>query len=487
MYLGIDVGTSGVKVVLTNDGNNIIGSETSKLNVMRPKHGWSEQDPNDWWHATNKAIDNIKNQFSNHLKQVQGIGLSGQMHGLTALDSSDQPLRPSILWNDTRSFEEAKYLDETEPLFRSIGGNVVMPGFTAPKALWLKRNELNNFNKIQTILLPKDFVRLLMTGEKCSDMSDSSGTLWLDIEKRNWSEELLTLTDLSVQKMPTVIEGSKSSGQLRKDVARQWGIEGNPVVAGGGGDNASSACGLGVVNTGDAFISLGTSGVIFLVSDKYLPATNDGAHSFCHAIPNKWHLMSVILSATDSLNWLSEITGKEVSQMMENMNDDNVEPSNLMFHPYLSGERTPHNDASAKASFLNITRSSSINDLVRSVVEGVSYAFADCIKVFENAGEKPKRLIAAGGGSQSEKWLEIISTVTKTTIDIPENSEHSAALGAARLGILASNNSSDFNSILMQPKIKNSINPQLEKFDQYQDQINIWRELYSSIKEKTYE
>ncbi|SVC40398.1 uncharacterized protein METZ01_LOCUS293252, partial [marine metagenome] len=214
MYLGIDVGTSGVKVVLTNDGNNIIAAETSELNVMRPQHGWSEQDPNDWWYATNKAVENIKKKFSKQLKQVQGIGLSGQMHGLTALDAFDQPLRPSILWNDTRSFEEAKYLDETEPLFRSVGGNVVMPGFTAPKALWLKRNELNIFNKIETILLPKDFVRLLMTGEKCSDMSDSSGTLWLDIEKRNWSEELLTSTDLSVQKMPTVVEGSKSSGQL---------------------------------------------------------------------------------------------------------------------------------------------------------------------------------------------------------------------------------------------------------------------------------
>jgi len=173
-----------------------------------------------------------------------------------------------------------------------------------------------------------------------------------------------------------------------------------------------------------------------------------------------------------------------VSQLMESMNDSISGPSNLMFHPYLSGERTPHNDASAKASFLNITRSSTINDLVKSVVEGVSYAFADCIKVFENAGEKPKRLIAAGGGSQSGKWLEIISTVTSTPIDIPENSEHSAALGAARLGFLASNDNLDFNSILIQPKIKNSINPQLEKFDQYQDQINIWRDLYTSIKEK---
>ena len=185
MYLGIDVGTSGVKVILTNDGNNIIASETSHLKVIRSKNGWSEQDPSDWWEATNKAVYKIKSHYSKQLKKVQGIGLSGQMHGLTALDKSDKPLRHSILWNDTRSSEEAKFLDDTEPLFRSIGGNVVMPGFTAPKALWLKKNELNVFNQIETILLPKDYIRLLMTGEKCSDMSDSSGTLWLDIAKRN--------------------------------------------------------------------------------------------------------------------------------------------------------------------------------------------------------------------------------------------------------------------------------------------------------------
>ena len=484
MYLGIDVGTSGVKVILTNDGNNIIASETSHLKVIRSKNGWSEQDPSDWWEATNKAVYKIKSHYSKQLKKVQGVGLSGQMHGLTALDKSDKPLRHSILWNDTRSSEEAKFLDDTEPLFRSIGGNVVMPGFTAPKALWLKKNELDVFNQIETILLPKDYIRLLMTGEKCSDMSDSSGTLWLDIAKRKWSDKLLNATDLSIKKMPTVIEGSQNSGYLRSTIASQWGIEGSPLVAGGGGDNASTACGLGVIEKGDAFISLGTSGVIFLVSDKFIPAANDGAHSFCHAIQNKWHLMSVILSATDSLNWLSEIFGKKVSNIMETIGDINDGPSDLMFHPYLSGERTPHNDANARGSFMNISRSTTSKDLARAVVEGVSYAFADCIKVFENANLKPKTLIAAGGGSQSDRWLEIISTVINTPIEIPNNSEHSAALGAARLGMLAFENENDTKTILVKPKIKKTINPKTEKFEEYQEKINHWRELYSRIKDK---
>ena len=330
MYLGIDIGTSGVKVVLTDNGSNIIGSETSDLKVVRENIGWSEQEPNDWWKATNEAIFKIKDKYFKELKNVQGIGLSGQMHGLTALDERDKPLRKSILWNDTRSSNEARYLDEKYSLFRNVCGNVVMPGFTAPKALWLKNNELQVFKKIHSILLPKDYVRLLMTGEKCSDMSDSSGSLWLDIKKRNWSTEALKATDLSIKQMPNIVEGSEISGKLKKSIADDWGIDGRPVVAGGGGDNAATACGLGIIKHGDAFISLGTSGVIFLATDNFIPAANDGAHSFCHAIPEKWHLMSVILSATDSLNWLSEILCRKVSEMMEDLDHINQGPSDLM-------------------------------------------------------------------------------------------------------------------------------------------------------------
>lgn len=483
MYLGIDIGTSGVKVVLTDNGSNIIGSETSDLKIVRKNIGWSEQEPNDWWKATNEAIFKIKDKYFKELKNVQGIGLSGQMHGLTALDERDKPLRKSILWNDTRSSNEARFLDEKYPLFRNVCGNVVMPGFTAPKALWLKNNELQVFKKIHSILLPKDYVRLLMTGEKCSDMSDSSGSLWLDIKKRNWSTEALKATDLSIKQMPNIVEGSEISGKLKKSIADDWGIDGRPVVAGGGGDNAATACGLGIIKHGDAFISLGTSGVIFLATDNFIPAANDGAHSFCHAIPEKWHLMSVILSATDSLNWLSEILCRKVSEMMEDLDHINQGPSDLMFHPYLSGERTPHNDANSRGAFLNISRNSNTKDLIRSVIEGVSYAFADCIRVFENANIKPDKLIAAGGGSQSERWLEIISTVTNTPIEIPTNSEHSAALGAARLGILASQNETDINSILLKPEIKKTINPVINKSDEYQQKLNNWRDLYSSIKE----
>ena len=480
MYLGIDVGTSGVKVILTNDGNNIIASETSHLKVIRSKNGWSEQDPSDWWEATNKAVYKIKSHYSKQLKKVQGVGLSGQMHGLTALDKSDKPLRHSILWNDTRSSEEAKFLDDTEPLFRSIGGNVVMPGFTAPKALWLKKNELDVFNQIETILLPKDYIRLLMTGEKCSDMSDSSGTLWLDIAKRNWSDKLLNATDLSIKKMPTVIEGSQNSGYLRSTIASQWGIEGSPLVAGGGGDNASTACGLGVIEKGDAFISLGTSGVIFLVSDKFIPAANDGAHSFCHAIQNKWHLMSVILSATDSLNWLSEIFRKKVSNIMETIGDINDGPSDLMFHPYLSGERTPHNDPHIRGSFHSIKTTTNATDLQYAVIEGVSFGILDGVNSILKVNNNFDKIFMVGGGSKSSFWIELLAALLNRKLSVCDQSEFGAALGVARLAMYQDATIDNKENIISEIKISKTYEPNEDNIDLLLQRYSIWKDLYNS-------
>ncbi|MCB1493122.1 MAG: xylulokinase, partial [Rhodobiaceae bacterium] len=308
-YLGIDIGTSSVKAVLLDESQALVASASAALEVSRPKAGWSEQAPDDWWAATLKAVDEIRAGHAAALASVRGIGLSGQMHGATLLDAADRPLRPAILWNDGRSGAECAEMEAACPELRSIAGNIAMPGFTAPKLLWVKKHEPETFEKVAKVLLPKDYVRLHLTGDHVSDMSDSAGTLWLDVAKRDWSDTLLSATDLTRANMPALVEGSQSSGTLRKDLCERWGIAEAPAVAGGGGDNAASACGIGAVRPGAAFASLGTSGVLFVSNARFSPNTDNAVHAFCHAVPDTWHQMGVILSAADSLEWLSRMTG----------------------------------------------------------------------------------------------------------------------------------------------------------------------------------
>src|SRR3954464_12777089 len=293
MYLGIDIGTSSVKAVIVDDRDTVVEQASAPLNVSRLQPGWSEQNPADWWAATNSAVKALPAKAR---AAVQAVGLSGQMHGATLLDAADKPLRPAILWNDGRSEQQCAKLEKTEPRSREITGNIAMPGFTAPKLVWVRENEPAVFKDTRCVLLPKDYVRLLMTGEKASDCSDAAGTLWVDVAKRRWSPEMLAATGLSESHMPKLVEGSDATGNLRKEVAADWGMDSVPV-AGGGGDNAAGAAGIGVIKPGDAFLSLGTSGVLFLVTPKFLPNPAKAVHAFCHCLPNLWHQMSVMLSA----------------------------------------------------------------------------------------------------------------------------------------------------------------------------------------------
>jgi xylulokinase len=281
MYLGIDIGTSSVKAVLVDDKDTVIEQASAPLNVSRPQAGWSEQNPADWWSATNAAVTALP---AAERRKVQAVGLSGQMHGATILDAADKPLRPAILWNDGRSEAQCRTLEKAEPRSRAITGNIAMPGFTAPKLVWVRENEPEVFRNTRCVLLPKDYVRLLMTGEKASDCSDAAGTLWVDVAKRKWSPEMLAATGLSESHMPKLVEGSDVTGTLTKAVADAWGM-GTVPVAGGGGDNAAGAAGIGVVKPGDAFLSLGTSGVLFLVTPKFLPNADKAVHAFCHCLP----------------------------------------------------------------------------------------------------------------------------------------------------------------------------------------------------------
>ena len=483
MYLGIDLGTSGVKALLVDDGQRPVALASASLEVSRPHDGWSEQDPADWIAATEEAVGALKLSHPQELAAVRGIGLSGQMHGATLLDASGAVLRPAILWNDTRSHAEAAALD-ADPRFRAVTGNIVFPGFTAPKLAWVKANEPAIFARVAKVLLPKDYLRLWLTGEYVSEMSDAAGTSWLDTGRRAWSPDLLAATDLGPQHMPALIEGTEASGVLRGSVAARWGMGGRVVVAGGAGDNAASACGMGAVRPGQAFMSLGTSGVLFAASDAYRPNPQSAVHSFCHALPGAWHQMGVILSATDSLNWLSGVTGRTAEALTAELGDTLGAPSGVSFLPYLSGERTPHNDAAIRGAFAGLSHLTDRAALTRAVLEGVAFAFRDSLEALREAGTELSRVTAIGGGSRSRLWLQAVATALEIPVDLPAAGDFGAAFGAARLGLIAAENA-DPLAVCAPPATAESIAPVAALVPAYRDAYRRYRALYPAIKGAT--
>jgi xylulokinase len=482
-YLGLDIGTSSVKAVLIDDEQRVLASETAPLEVQRPHAGWSEQDPESWWTATEKAMAALASKNRAAVSAIKGIGLSGHMHGATLLDAADKPLRPCILWNDVRSAEEAAGLDGNR-IFRRLTGNIVFPGFTAPKLVWVAKHEPEIFAKVATVLLPKDYVRLKLTGDRASEMSDSAGTSWLDVGRRDWSDELLAATKLSRRQMPKLYEGSEPTGRLRPELARAWGISGEPVVAGGGGDNAASACGVGVVRPGTAFVSLGTSGVLFVSNAKFSPDPETAVHAFCHAVPNTWHQMGVILSAAGALEWLAGVFGVHAGELTRPLEDDRKGPGTTMFLPYLGGERTPHNDAAIRGSFIGLSYDTGRTELTRAVLEGVAFAFADNLAALRKAGASVSRALAVGGGSRSAKWLRVIANTLNIAIDAPEEGDFGAGLGAARLGLIAATGADPF-AVCAPPKIERTIEPDPSLVPAYAEAYATYRKLYPAIKEAT--
>ncbi|EPE95253.1 xylulokinase [Rhizobium grahamii] len=480
MYLGLDLGTSGVKAMLIDGDQKIIGSANGSLDVSRPHSGWSEQEPSHWIRATEEAVAGLKAKHPKELAAVTGIGLSGQMHGATLLDADDKVLRPCILWNDTRSYVEAAALD-SDPRFRKLTGNIVFPGFTAPKLAWVAKHEPAIFAKVAKVLLPKDYLRLWLTGEHISEMSDSAGTSWLDTGKRAWSSELLAATGLDEKQMPHLIEGTEQGGKLRGELAGQWGMSGSVVVAGGAGDNAASACGMGTVSDGAAFVSLGTSGVLFAANAAYLPKPESAVHAFCHALPNTWHQMGVILSATDALNWHSSVTGKSAADLTTELGETLKAPSGVTFLPYLSGERTPHNDAVIRGAFIGLEHESSRVVLTQAVLEGVSFAIRDNLEALRSAGTDISRVTAIGGGSRSRYWLASIATALGVPVDLPADGDFGAAFGAARLGLIAATGA-DPVAVCTPPKTAGTIEPVTALSGAYEDAYKRYRALYPAIK-----
>ena len=475
-FIGLDLGTSSLKAILIDADQTVMAEHAVPLSVTRPHDGWSEQAPSQWVAATQIAFKALAGKAD--LSGVRGIGLSGHMHGATLLDASDQVLRPCILWNDTRASREAEELD-ADPQFRAKSGNIVFPGFTAPKVSWVKNNEPEVFAQIAKVLLPKDYLRLFLIGDHVAEMSDAAGTSWLDVGKRDWDAALLSATGLTKNQMPRLVEGSEISGTLRDELAEAWGLPKGVVVAGGGGDNAASAIGAGVVNAGDAFVSLGTSGVLFAASDAYQPDAASAVHTFCHAVPNMWHQMGVILAATDALQWLSKITGKTAAELTQDLGPLQA-PSRTLFLPYLGGERTPHNNTDMRGQFLHLDHSTDVQSMTRAVLEGVAFAFADCHDALLSTGTVIERAIAMGGGAKSDYWLEAIATSLNISLMVPQSGGFGAALGAARLGMMAATGAGV--EIATLPPIAKEISPNSKLQSAFSDAHGQYRRAYCAVK-----
>jgi xylulokinase len=431
-FLGIDIGTSGLRVLLMDEGGQPLGVAEQSYSTSYPHPGWSEQDPADWIIALEAAIVRLRDEHP-AFSQIRGIGVAGHMHGAVVLDARDHVLRPCIMWNDTRSHAEAAALD-AQPAFRRLSGNIVFSGFTAPKLEWLRTHEPDVFRRIAKVLLPAAYLNFHLTGSHVSDVSDASGTAWLDVAARDWSAPLLAAGHMQRAQMPRLVEGSEQAGPLCGNLAARWGIDGQVSVAGGAGDNAAAACGLGVLEEGTAFVSLGTSGVLLMARDGCHPTPQTALHTFCHAVPDRWYQMGVILAATDCLNWLSTITGQPPQDLTDALGDDIAPPGTVRFYPYLSGERTPHNDAAIRGGFSGLGIATTRTDLTRAVLEGVCFGLRDALEALKSTGGTFKRLYAIGGGSASRYWLSLLATVLNTPLHIPEGREFGAALGAARLG-----------------------------------------------------
>ena len=478
-YLGIDLGTSGLRALLVDADGVPLASAERHYDIAHPHPGWSEQDPADWIDALDGAVEELRANCP-EFTGLRGIGVAGHMHGATLLDASDAVLRPCILWNDTRSHAEAARLDSTDGV-RALSGNIVFPGFTAPKLEWVRAHEPEVFERVAKVLLPAAYLNLYLTGDHVADMSDSAGTSWLDVGARDWSDRLLDAGHMRRDQMPRLVEGAAEAGRLREALCSKWGLKGPVSVAGGAGDNAAAACGIGALAEGDGFVSLGTSGVLLAARDGYRPAPETALHTFCHAVPGQWYQMGVMLSATDSLNWLARIAGCKPADLTTGLGADLKAPGPVRFLPYLSGERTPHNDAEIRGAFTGLAAGSDRDDLTRAVLEGVAFGLRDSFEALRATGAQLDGLIAIGGGSASSYWLRLIATVLDVPLRRPEGGEFGAALGAARLGTVAATGA-DAGEVMTRPALGDAIDPDHGMRAAFDDAYAAFRAAYPAIK-----
>ena len=485
MYLGIDLGTSELKMVVVDERHRVVASASEPIETSRPLPLWSEQNPADWWAALDAAMLRLRESHRAELAAVRAIGPSGQMHGAVLLDAADTVLRPAILWNDGRSTRECQALEGASRSLRGIAGNAAMPGFTAPKLLWVREHEPELFARLASVLLPKDWLRLGLTGEHVSDMSDASGTWWLDVGRREWSDELLSASDLSRAHMPRLVEGSAVSGQLRPTLAARWGMRSGIVVAGGGGDNSASAVGMGAVRAHQGFVSLGTSGVCLLVSERFNPNPDAGVHAFCHALPDRWHQMSVMLSAASALRWACGVLGisSEAELLRRVALLTRTQRARApIFLPYLSGDRTPHNDAQARGVLFGLTHDDDAASIGYAVIEGVSFSLLEgwLSLAPERTGVPALSLI--GGGARSPVWAHQLASLFGVAMHIHAHGVAGGAVGAARLAWLADGGEED--EVCRAPEVSHVFPPDAAEASLLRPRYERFTALYPALRDQ---
>jgi xylulokinase len=441
--LGIDLGTSELKAILLDETGQTLGSAGARLSVSRPHPGWSQQDPEDWWAACLLALEQLRSSHPQAWADVGCIGLSGQMHGAVLLGDNDRILYPAILWDDSRAMPEAEQLNRGYPTYADATGSLAMAGLTAPKLLWMRQHEPEVFAQIACVLSPKDYLRLRLTGVRTSDMSDAAGTLWLDIERRDWHEPMLRATGLSLAQMPELLESCEMSGRLHAQAAYRLELPLGLPVACGGGDNPVSAVGVGAINAGDAFITLGTSAAIVAITEKPAGDPGSAVHSFCHALPQRWYTMGAMLAGASCLRWVTRLLGQPDEQTLldqiatELPLGQSVALSSPLFLPYLAGERTPHNDPLLRGGFMNLGHDSTPAMLGYAVLEGVGFGLLDALSAVQSAGAQVNACALVGGGARSQYWAQLLANILDREIYTLHGSELSACIGAGKLGFLA--------------------------------------------------
>ncbi len=481
-YIGIDLGTSAVKMLMVDEKGEFINSVSKEYPLYFPKSGWSEQNPEDWWNAVCEGLREITSDFDKN--KIGGISLGGQMHGLVMLDSDDNVIRNAILWNDGRSDEQCKYLNDVigKDKLTEYTANIAFAGFTAPKILWVKENEPDNFKRISKIMLPKDYIVYKLTGVHSTDYSDGSGMLLLDVKNKCWSKEMLDICGIDDSVMPTLYESSDVVGTVTDKGAKETGLNKNVKIIAGAGDNAAAAVGTGTVEKGRCTISLGTSGTVFISSDEFSLDKNNTLHSFAHA-DGKYHLMGCILSAASCNKWwISDILGSE--DYDESQRDiKNLGDNNVFFAPYLMGERSPHNDPNVRGAFLGISMDTTRKDMTQAVLEGVAFALRDSIEAAGKLGISVKSAAVCGGGGKSPLWCKIIANVLNMEIFTLQKDE-GPSFGSA---VLAMVGCGEYKNVSEAAKkltaVKDRYIPEKEIAEKYEIKYNKFKKIYPSIKD----
>ncbi len=480
-YIGVDLGTSAVKLLLMEGSGKIVNIVSKEYPLSFPKPGWSEQAPQDWWEQVKAGIKDLVSGVD--ASQVAGISFGGQMHGLVILDENDDVIRPAILWNDGRTTEECDYLNNTigKDKLSAYTANISFTGFTAPKILWVKKNEPDNFAKIKKIMLPKDYIAYKLSGVHCTDVSDASGMLLFDVKNRTWSKEMCEICDVKEEQLAKVFESYETVGTLLPDVAAELGLPESCKVVAGAGDNAAAAVGTGTVGDGACNISLGTSGTVFIASKNFGVDENNALHSFDHA-DGSYHLMGCMLSAASCNKWWMEEILKTEDFAGEQKGIEKLGENHVFFLPYLMGERSPHNDPNARGTFIGMTMDSSREDMTQAVLEGVAFALRDSLEVARSLGIDIKKTKICGGGAKSPLWKKMIANIMNLDVEVIE-SEEGPALGGAMLAAVANG---EYESVEAAAaaivKVVDTVHPEAELVEKYEAKYQQFKAIYPALK-----